>query len=249
VAFEVPADASIDGHRVDGVIGYLTWTTGIVFLVACAVLAITLIRDRARAGRVHGAYTHGDRPRDRALTFTIGLVMFLGIDAVLAVRAMGDLSGRFWNYPDADPRALRVEVTAQQWAWTFRTAGPDGRFATADDVVTLGELHVPIGRPIYLQLRSHDVIHAFYVPNLRTKMDAIPGSTTRLWFEVRSPGRYEIACSQHCGVSHNRMRALMFADAEPDYRAWLARAEIDSRLRYDPADPATAQAWAWENRR
>jgi cytochrome c oxidase subunit II len=249
VAFEVPPDASIDGHLVDGVIGYLTWTTGVVFVLASAVLVVALIRDRARAGRAHGAYTHGDKPRERALTFAIGLFMFLGIDAVLATRALRDLSGRFWNYPDADPRALRVEVTAQQWSWTFRTAGPDGRFATPDDVVTLGELHVPVGRPIYLQLRSKDVVHAFYVPNLRSKLDAIPGSTTRMWFQVHTPGRYEVACSQHCGVSHTRMRALMFAETEVDHRAWLARAEIDSRLRYDAADPAAAHGWDWESPR
>ena len=249
MAFEIPADASIDGHLVDGVIGYLTWTTGAAFVVVCVVLAITLIRDRARPARRHGAYTLGNSRRERALMFAVGLTMFLGIDAVLAARAMRDLSGRFWNYPDGDARAVRVEVTAQQWSWTFRTAGPDGRFATADDVVTLNELHVPVGRPIYLKLRSVDVVHAFYLPNFRTKLDAIPGTTTRMWFEARVAGRYEIACSQHCGVSHTRMRGLLLADTEPDYRVWLQRAELDSRLRFDPADPASAGGWDWDTGR
>ena len=108
----------------------------------------------------------------------------MAIDVTLALRASRDLETRFWRYPEAIRSALRVEVTARQWAWTFRTAGPDGRFGTPDDVVTLNELHVPVGRPIYLKLRSKDVVHSLYLPNFRTKIDAIPGTTTRMWFQA-----------------------------------------------------------------
>jgi cytochrome c oxidase subunit 2 len=114
--------------------------------------------------------------RARLLTFGVGLILFVAIDVTLAVRASGHLHEHFWNYPDADPSALRVEVTARQWSWTFRTAGPDARFGTPDDVVTLGELHVPIGRPVYVKLRSKDVVHSLYLPNFRTKIDAIPAA-------------------------------------------------------------------------
>ena len=103
-------------------------------------------------------------------------------------------------------------------------------------MVTLSELHVPVGRPVYLKLRSKDVVHSLYLPNFRTKIDAIPGSTTRLWFQAQEPGRFEIGCAQHCGVSHYKMRGWLIAAPEDEYRGWLARAETDSRLRYDPAD-------------
>ena len=69
-----------------------------------------------------------------------------------------------------------MEVTAQQWAWTFRYPGADGRFNTADDFVTLNELRVPVDRAVYLQLTSKDVVHSFYLPNFRNKIDAIPGA-------------------------------------------------------------------------
>jgi cytochrome c oxidase subunit 2 len=246
VNLSIPRDASLDGHVVDGVLAYLTLCTGIAFAVLVLVLAITLIFHRARAGRPHAHHTHGDSGRARLLTFGVGLTLFVAIDVTLAVRASSHLRDRFWNYPDADPNALRVEVTARQWAWTFRTAGPDGRFATADDVVTLGELHIPIGRPIYLKLRSKDVVHSLYVPSFRTKIDAIPGSTTKLWFQAQEAGRYEIGCAQHCGVSHYKMRGWVIATPEDEYRAWLARAETDSRLRFDPADTAALQeGWPW----
>jgi cytochrome c oxidase subunit 2 len=246
VRLGIPRDVSLDGPLVDGVLGYLTLCTGIAFAVLIVVLAATLIFHRARASRPHAHHTHGDGLRARLLTFGVGLTLFVAIDVTLAVRASGHLRDRFWNYPDADPNALRVEVTARQWAWTFRTAGPDGQFATPDDVVTLNELHVPIGRPIYLKLRSKDVVHSLYLPNFRTKIDAIPGTTTRLWFQAQDAGRYPIGCAQFCGVSHYKMLGWLIAAPDDEYRGWLARAETDSRLRYDPADTAAQQeAWAW----
>jgi cytochrome c oxidase subunit 2 len=252
VPIVLPHDASLDGHLVDGVIGYLTLTTGLAFSVALAMLLIAVLFHRERGGRTRAHHTHGTRPRDRALTFIAALAMFIAIDVTLAARATRALRGRFWRYPDADPNALRVEVTARQWSWTFRTAGGDGRFGTPDDVVTLGELDVPVGRPIYLKLRSRDVVHSFYLPSFRTKIDAIPGNTTRLWFQAQEPGRFEIACAQHCGVSHYKMRGLLIVRPEGDYRGWLARAETDSKLRYEAADPAArlaAGAWDWETGR
>ncbi len=247
----LPHDASLDGHLVDGVIGYLTLTTGLAFLAVLVFLLIAIVFHRERAGRTRAHHTHGNRPRDRALTFAVALVMFVAIDVTLVARTAGELSGRFWRYPDGDPNALRVEVTARQWSWTFRTAGPDGRFGTGDDVVTLGELDVPVGRPIYLKLRSRDVVHSLYLPSFRTKIDAIPGSTTRLWFQAQEAGRFEIGCAQHCGVSHYKMRGLLIARPEGEYHDWLARAETDSRLRGDAALPVAGEAdgWDWETGR
>jgi len=247
VRLDIPRDVSLDGHVVDGVMSYLTLSTGVAF--ALLVLVVTLLFHRARARRPHAHYTHGDGLSARLLTVAVALTLFLAIDVTLAVRATQNLRERFWNYPDGDPNALRVEVTARQWAWTFRTAGPDGRFATPDDVVTLGDLHVPVGRPVYLKLRSKDVVHSLYLPNFRTKIDAIPGSTTRLWFQAQDAGRFEIGCAQHCGVSHYKMRGWLIAAPEDAYRGWLARAETDSRLRYDPADVAAHEGWDWETGR
>jgi cytochrome c oxidase subunit II len=242
----LPRDASLDGHLVDRAIGYLTLTTGIAFAAALAFLLTALVLHRARAGRTWGQHTHGNRTRDRVLMFAVALVLFVAIDVTLALRTTRDLDERFWRYPEADPTAVRVEVTARQWAWTFRTAGPDGRFGTTDDVVTLNELDVPVDRPIYLKLRSRDVVHSLYLPSFRTKIDAIPGMTTRAWFQATTPGRYELGCAQYCGVSHYKMRGLLVARAAGDYAEWLGRAETDSRLRHDPGAASDPGAWNWE---
>jgi cytochrome c oxidase subunit 2 len=245
VPYGPPRDASLDGHLVDGAFAYLTVATGICFAIVVIVLAAALLLHRHRSGRV-AHYTHGDRRRDHVLTLGVAIAMFLGIDAVLAGRSLGHLEARFWSYPDADPAAVRVEVTARQWAWTFRLAGPDGRFGTRDDVVTLGELHVPVGRPIYLKLHSKDVIHSLYLPAFRTKIDAVPGATTRLWFQVREAGRYELGCAQHCGVSHYKMRGELVAVPDAEWRAWVDRAVQDGRLRYDATPDQAADAWEWD---
>ncbi len=240
-----PRDASLDGHLVDGAFRYLTITTAICLAIVVLVLVVALLFHRQRGARV-AHYTHGDRRRDHVLTLLVAIAMFLGIDAVLAGRSLGHLETRFWRYPDNDPAAVRVEVTARQWAWTFRLAGPDGRFGTRDDVVTLNELRVPAGRPIYLKLRSKDVIHSLYLPSFRTKIDAVPGQTTRLWFEARETGRSELGCAQHCGVSHYKMHGDLYATPDAEWRAWQQRASDDARLRYDAKSDAAAEAWDWD---
>jgi cytochrome c oxidase subunit II len=246
VPYGPPRDASIDGHLVDGALRYLTIATGLCFAIAVTVLLVVLLFHRRSAGRV-AHYTHGERRRDHVLTLTVAVAMFLGIDAVLAGRSLGHLEARFWAWPDAtDQNTVRVEVTARQWAWTFRLPGPDGRFGTRDDVVTLNELRVPVGRPIYLKLHSKDVVHSLYLPAFRTKVDAIPGSTTRLWFQVREAGTTEIGCAQHCGVSHYKMRGELIAMPNNDWRSWADRATEDGRLRYDASAVQAADAWDWD---
>jgi cytochrome c oxidase subunit 2 len=249
VPYGPPRDASLDGHLVDGAFGYLTLATAICFAIVVVVLGLAVLFHRRRAGRV-AHYSKGERRRDHVLTLGVAIAMFLGIDAVLAGRSLGHLQTRFWRWPaDDDPNVVKVEVMARQWGWTFRLAGPDGRFGTRDDVVTLDELRVPAGRPIFLKLRSKDVVHSLYLPNFRTKIDAVPGTTTRLWFQARETGLYELGCAQHCGVSHYRMRGqLRVLDWAP-FREWLNRAADDARVRADVDDAATRaqldEAWDW----
>jgi cytochrome c oxidase subunit II len=244
----IPHDASVDGHLVDGAFQYMFVATTICFAVMVLVLLAAVLFHRS--GHATARYTHGDSRASHLLTAFVAAAIFFGVDVVALRRSDRDLRDHLWHFPDGDAAALRVEVTAQQWAWTFRYAGADGRFDTADDVVTLNELHVPVATPIYLKLRSKDVVHSFYLPNFRTKIDAVPGSTTRLWFEAREPGAFEIGCAQHCGVSHYKMRAQLFAGSAEDFQRWFARAAADGALRRDTGPPATgpdADGWDWES--
>ena len=238
MSITLPHDASLHGHRVDAVLRYLTISTASCFAVMAGILIVAVVFHRGRARQA--LYTHGNRRRDRFAAVLAGAVVLFAIDAVAVVRSGSGLRIGFWHMPDDDPRAVRVEVTAQQWAWTFRYPGGDGRFNTADDIVTLNELRVPVDRPISLQLTSKDVVHALYLPNFRNKVDAIPGTVTRMWFQPRETGLFEIGCAQHCGAWHYKMRGeltVMDADA---FARWLDRAAADAALRTNA--PAGAEA-------
>jgi cytochrome c oxidase subunit II len=219
----LPHDASLHGHRVDGVLRFLTVSTGAAFTVMALILLVAVLFHRGGARQAQ--YTHGTRRRDRAVALIAGAVVLFGIDAVAVWRSSQHLRAGFWNMPDADPQVFRVEVTAQQWSWTFRYPGADGQFGTADDVTSLNELRVPVDRPISLQLTSKDVVHAMYLPNFRNKIDAVPGTVTRMWFQARETGQFEIGCAQHCGAWHYKMRGVLIVLAEDAFARWWERAQ------------------------
>src|SRR5262245_49072172 len=151
----------------------------------------------------------------------------------------------------AQPGAVQVEAVAQQFVWNFRYPGADGKFgkvdprlyndadnsigarpgplgidpadqAGKDDFVTT-TLVAPVNRPISLTLRSKDVVHAFYVPALRLKQDAVPGMRISIHFTATREGRYEIACAELCGKFHHQMRAYLDVKSPRDYEEWLKR--------------------------
>jgi cytochrome c oxidase subunit 2 len=144
------------------------------------------------------------------------------------------------NPPSAG--ALVIRVTAQQFSWTAHYPGPDGEFGRTDaalvtsdnpagldrhsphaddDVVSVGTVHLPIGRPVVVQLTARDVIHSFGVPAMRVKQDAMPGMTIPVWFTPTLAGTFDIACSQLCGLGHYRMRGVITVESAAEFDAWL----------------------------
>jgi cytochrome c oxidase subunit 2 len=167
--------------------------------------------------------------------------------AVVEVLLLAAFSIPAWasrvNAPAVD--VLPVRVTAQQFSWIVHYAGPDGEFGRvdanlvsadnpsgldrasphgADDVVAINEMHLPIDRNVVVQLTARDVIHSFGVPAMRVKQDAIPGMTTPVWFTPTMAGRFDIACSQLCGLGHYRMRGVITVEPAAAFAQWLASA-------------------------
>lgn len=240
--YSLPHDASLNGHRVDEVLGYLTVTTGIVFAVMAAILLAAVLFHRGRARTA--LYTHGTRARDRMVAALAGAVVLFGIDAVAVVRSDQHLRTGFWTQPENDPNAFRVEVTAQQWSWTFRYPGADGKFGTRDDLTSLNDLRVPVDVPVLMQLTSKDVVHAMYLPNFRNKIDAIPGTVTRMWFQARETGTYEIGCAQHCGAWHYKMRGALHVLSADAFARWQQQARDTAAILAAAPDATGAPAAA-----
>ncbi|MGH2628354.1 MAG: cytochrome c oxidase subunit II, partial [Anaerolineales bacterium] len=92
---------------------------------------------------------------------------------------------------------------------------------TDDDLELTNEMHVPVGKPVVLILKSRDVIHSFFVPNLRFKQDAVPGREIRAWFEASKPGKYETPCAELCGFGHSGMKGWLFVHTEEEYAKWV----------------------------
>jgi cytochrome c oxidase subunit 2 len=109
--------------------------------------------------------------------------------------------------------ALEIYGTAKQWMWKFQHA--EGKRE-------INELHVPVGRPVRVILAAEDVIHSFYVPAFRVKMDVVPGRYTSLWFEPAEAGQFHLFCAEYCGTGHSRMIGKVIALPEHEYQAWLA---------------------------
>ena len=242
--FGLPHDASLDGFRIDRLIA-LGAAVQIPLLIVLALwlLGAALVWGRRRVAA--GASVGHRLPIALSL---LALSLLAAEDAVSWVESNRDLDLHFWNFgaAEADPRTIRIEVDAHQWAWLVRYAGPDGKFNSADDAVTLDDLRIPVGTPILIELTSTDVIHDFYLPNFRLKQDAIPGRVTRMTFTARETGEYEIACSQHCGVNHYKMRGILTVLEPAAYRAWLAGASTASSELYDPEDTGAHWGWAWK---
>jgi cytochrome c oxidase subunit 2 len=236
---------SVEGYRIDWLLNVTSIFVGILFLIMAAWMAIAI----AKHGRGHAARCdHGSARKQAIKALGLSALIFLIVDGNLFVNSMIDLDEAFWNFAKAEthPEAVRIEINAHQWAWDARYAGSDAEFGTADDIVTLNDIRVPKGIPIILSLRSVDVIHSFYLPNLRQKVDVVPGTTNHLWFAAKETGEFEIACAQHCGVHHYKMRGLLTI-YEPDrYRAWLGEAQANARVAYDAADTFGHWGWRWD---
>ena len=227
----LPEQASTYAHEIDAMFHLIMWITGVVFVIVEALLLYFLWKYRHRPGR-KAHYTHGNNRLEVIWTIVPALICVM-----LAL-----LSRRIWteikeNMP-AD--ALQVQITGEQFAWNFKYAGADGKFDTPDDVITLNQLHFPVGKPVVATLASKDVIHSFYLPEFRVKQDAVPGLKTRIWFEGNRVGSWDIACAELCGLGHYRMKGFVTVDTPEDFQKWMG--EQAAAQQQDNAAPAAAPA-------
>ncbi len=209
----LPAAESSFAGDIDGIFRLILWITGIIFVIVEALLVFFVIRYRHKEGhRAH--YTHGNNRLE--VIWTIVPAVICVVLALLSRRLWADIKQRM---PED---AMQIEVTAEQFAWNIRYPGPDGKFGTPDDIVTLNQLHFPVSKKVVVNLHSKDVIHSFFLPEFRVKQDAVPGMTTKVWFDAAHVGHWEIACAELCGLGHYRMKGFLTADSPEDYAKWLA---------------------------
>jgi cytochrome c oxidase subunit II len=209
----LPENVSTYGGDIDSLFRLILWITGTIFVLVEVLLLYFLIRYRHREGRP-AHYTHGSNRLE--VIWTIVPAIICVVLALLSRRSWAEIKQ---NMPQG---AMNVEVTAEQFAWNIRYPGPDGKLETPDDIVTLNQLHFPVGRPLIVTLHSKDVIHSFFLPEFRVKQDAVPGMTTRIWLEATRVDHWEIACAELCGLGHFRMKGFVTVETPEEFERWLA---------------------------
>lgn len=241
--FPLPKNVSEHGQRVDELFWICTWITGITFVLVEAGLIAFLIHFRHRPGR-RAVYLHGSHKLEVIWTVipTVILIIVIGMSISVWHSVRVDVP------TDADADVV-VQVLAQQFIFNFKYPGPDGKFgrtspeyydapsnpkgedafgtvpsdpAGKDDIIALGTMHVPKGKTIKVHLQSKDVLHSFFLPNFRVKMDAVPGMNGTLAFTPTEAGQFEIVCAELCGAQHWDMRGMLVVhETTEDFEAWL----------------------------
>lgn len=210
----LPEAVSTFADRIDGIFYLILAITGAIFVAVEAALLYFAIKYRHREGR-KAYHTHGNTRVE---------VVWTAIPAVLVV-LIGVLSVPPWleiRSPDRIPDgAYAVDMMASQFEWNASYVGPDGQMGTDDDVTQRNQLHIPVGRPVVVTLRSEDVIHSFFLPEFRVKQDAVPGMETPVWFQATRTGEFTLACAELCGTGHTRMGGRVVVHTAEDFDAWL----------------------------
>ena len=238
----LPPNASEHGYQIDHIIEFSHWFMGALFIGWSAFFIYVLLR--FRKGR-HPVADHEGVKSGISTHLEFAVVL---IEAVLLIGFAIPLWAKRVNQFPEDKDAILVHAIGQQFSWNFHLPGPDGQFgkrdialvsnsnplgldsrdpASKDDIVVLGELHVPVNRPVIIELSSKDVIHNFALPHMRMAQDAIPGQIIPMWFKPIKTGNYEVVCGQLCGLGHYGMKGMLVVDNPADYQAWLKeRAEL-----------------------
>ena len=235
-------DVASNWGSMDDTITLTFWIGGGVFIAVCLFMVYCVIKFSYKEER-KAEY----KPEDKKLEIILTIATTLGVAALLAPGLI--VWNQFINVPK---NAIHVDVMAWQWGWQYRLPGEDGKLGSTkvanindsnpfgiiledpngkDDVLIQSDvLHIKNNRPVKILLRSVDVLHNWYVPQFRAKMDAVPGTITYYWFEPNKVGEYEVLCAEYCGVGHYGMRGRVFVKNEQDYENWLQEQETFSDL-------------------
>ena len=209
----LPVDVSTFGRDIDSLFYLIYYITGATFILVTVLMILFLVIYREKDGR-RATYSHGNTTLE--IIWTIIPAAILVVLSFMSVSTWAKVK-RF--APESD---FEIQVTAKQFNWEVVYPGTDRKFGTADDVQFDNDIHVPVNKVVRVHLGSKDVIHSFFLPNLRLRQDAVPGRRILVWFEATKPGKYEIACSQLCGFGHSGMIGWLYVDTPEDYAKWAA---------------------------
>ncbi len=207
----LPAQGTTHAKDVDDLYMFVFWLSVVFFLIITGLVVAFVVKYRRR----------GPNDRTGNLTHHLGMELTWSIVPLLLCMVIF-----FWgfkdymtaNVPPGD--AMEINVVAEKWLWTFEY--PDG-------MRSIGSLHVPVGKPVRLIMQSKDVLHSFFIPGFRIKMDVLPNRYTEQWFQADEPGVYDVQCAEYCGRGHSQMNAKIYVDTPEKYEDFLENGDEEMR--------------------
>jgi len=206
-----PHDISTFGPKIDWLFELIFWIVMFVWIAVMIAMVIFMVRYRHRPGR-KAEYIEGNSRLE--ILWTGGTTVILIVLALMSRSTWADIKEH------GPPGDVFYHVNAKQFNWEITYPGPDGKFGKGELEID-NELHVPVNKVVRIDLTSKDVIHSFFVPNLRLKQDAVPGRIIHVWFEATEVGEYEIPCAELCGFGHSGMLGTLTVQSQEDYDKWL----------------------------
>src|SRR5438309_3855340 len=262
VGWWLPKNVATFGAGIDGLYYLILAITGFFFVLTEAILVIALWRFAAQPGK-KAVYQHGNHRLEVIWTVVPGVILL--VLAIVQINVWAEVKF-LKNMPKPDGQTQQMEVLAKQWEWRVRypsaarmaeweknpkAAEDFDRNPHLDDIYLPNEIHIWNGTPanlnrVLVHLKTQDVIHSFFLPNLRLKQDALPGKTIPVWFAVTDSNTeldpqstdaqprwidreiWELACAEFCGTRHSLMRGKLYVHKnKADFMKWLAHAEAE----------------------
>lgn len=209
-----PVDVSEHGAVIDQLFFFILGLTGVVFVLTEVAMFYFMWKYDADKNAEPVKFSHGSHTLE--VVWTILPAVTLLFIAIYQMDAWAESKMRRPDIP------YTAEITGRQFNWDVRYPGKDGVLHTPDDLIRVdGDIHLPSGEKVLLVIKSKDVLHSFFLPNLRLKQDVVPGMKQEMWFQAKENGEFDIVCAELCGWGHYKMKGRVTFQSRADYNVWL----------------------------
>lgn len=233
----LPKNISENGAVIDNLFNFIMYLTGVIFIGTSIALFLFMWKYDAERNAEPVRFTHGSHTLE--IVWSILPSATLLFIAIYQMNAWADAKLRRPTEVIGNrevPKLPLVEVTGRQFEWRIRYAGEDGLIGTPDDIHTVNDLHIPVGEEIVVAIKSQDVLHSFFLPNLRIKQDVVPGMKQHVWFQANETGAFDVVCAELCGWGHYKMRGRLTVESRANFDSWLAEQFAEQeRMEFTPS--------------
>lgn len=210
----LPPQGSAYAASLDTFYMFLVWLTVFFFLLIFGIVVYSAVKFRHKPGDVTPHWTHNNM-----LEFTWTIIPTIIVIIIFFWGVKGYVQAEV-----APGNAEEIQVTAKKWLWQFQYS---------DGTRAINEVHVQLNRPVKFIASSEDVIHDFFVPDMRVKHDVLPDRYVEVWFNPTVPGKHHIECAEYCGKGHSDMAGTVFVDTPAEYAKWEETGGIDPKMPLD----------------